>query len=94
MRGGYVCDTHGGTAPQTRAKAALRLEDLRPRAIQVASELLEAVEYPTVRLGAYRDVLDRCDGRATERVELSGSVVIGEALEAARQRARERNKKR
>ena len=78
MRGAAVCRKHGGKAPQVLAAAARRLDDLRPLAIRRLEWLMEQEAYPTTMLGASRDVLDRVDGRPTERsaVTHDGTLTI------------------
>src|SRR3546814_8395156 len=45
IRGGTVCATHGGSAPQVRKKAALRLLELVDQAIAVlAREMVNAAQ--------------------------------------------------
>lgn len=90
IRGGSVCRMHGGSAPQVKAAATWRYLEayrhLQPRAVQVTAELLESTEYPTVRLGAVREInrveadyLDRTEGRAVDSVKIAGAD--GGALE-------------
>lgn len=76
ISGATVCRMHGGAAPQVKAKAAERLMALQPKAIQTLDALLGRDEFPTVQLGAAKDVLDRTEGKATEttRVEHSGGI--------------------
>lgn len=70
--GGTVCRTHGGAAPQVKAKALQRLEAYQDRAIDSLFELAETAEYPSVRYQAVRDVLDRTMGKPTESVQVTG----------------------
>jgi hypothetical protein len=90
--GAAVCYWHGGAAPQVKAAAAKRLEELRPLAIRRLEWLMEQEEYPTTMLGASRDVLDRVDGRPTEHVDLHVTSEVGARLEQARQVAAQRNR--
>lgn len=64
---------HGGSSPQVKAKALERLKALQPKAITVLESLLDRNEFPTVQMAAVRDVLDRTEGRAAERVEMTGA---------------------
>jgi len=68
--GGMVCVMHGGGAKQVQATAKLRLLALQPLAIQTLHALLQREEFPTVQLGAAKDVLDRTEGKPTESVNL------------------------
>ena len=72
IAGGTVCRMHGGSAPQVKAAARERLMALQPLAIQTLHNLLNREEFPTVQLGAARDVLDRTEGKAIESVQLTG----------------------
>lgn len=76
--GGTVCRMHGGAAPQVQFAALERLKALQPKAIQVVERLLERDEFPTVQLGAYKDVMDRTEGKSMERVEqrVDGNIVL------------------
>jgi hypothetical protein len=42
-------------------------------AIQTLHNLMGREEYPTVQLGAARDVLDRTEGKAAETVAVTGA---------------------
>lgn len=76
--GGTVCRFHGGAAPQVKAAAEKRLEELRQPAIAYLAHLLEQKQFPSAGLGAAKDVLDRLDGKPRESVavEHSGGIVI------------------
>ena len=87
IAGGRVCRMHGGAAPQVQASARERLMALQPKAIRTLDALLDAVDFPTVQLGAAKDVMDRTEGKATETLQISATVnVINERLLAARKR--------
>ena len=45
---------------------------LQPLAIQTMHNLMNRDEYPTVQLGAARDVLDRTEGKPKESIALTG----------------------
>lgn len=66
IQGGFVCNTHGGSAPQVRAAANRRLMALAPRAVQVLADLLEHSESDIVRLRAATELLDRGIGKAVD----------------------------
>lgn len=76
--GGAVCRMHGGAAPQVQFAALERLKALQPKALLVVERLLERDEFPTVQLGAYKDVMDRTEGKAMERVEqhVDGAITL------------------
>lgn len=72
INGGNVCVSHGGRAPQVRAKATQRLLEA---ADPVAAELIRLAlnaESESVRVSAGRDVLDRAGLAAYVRIEHSG----------------------
>ncbi len=73
IKGATVCKMHGGMAPQVLASARERLMALQPLAIQTMHNLMNRDEYPTVQLGAARDVLDRTEGKPVESVSLTGA---------------------
>ncbi len=73
IAGGFVCRMHGGSAPQVKMAARERLMNLQPLAIQTLHNLLHREEFPTVQLGAAKDVLDRTEGKAAESISLTGA---------------------
>ncbi|MCC6650636.1 MAG: hypothetical protein IT348_05765 [Candidatus Eisenbacteria bacterium] len=89
IRGGTVCRFHGGSAPQVKQKAAERLMAYQDKAISRLFELAEQTQFPSTALAAVKDVLDRTEGKATERIDMN---VTGELstvparLAAARKR--------
>lgn len=91
INGGTVCRTHGGAAPQVKAAAEKRLEDLRPGAINYLDWLLNQKEYPSAGLGAARDVLDRNDGKPHESVDMNVHGQI-DVVSVLRQRQAKRAK--
>ena len=85
-----MCVTHGGAAPQVKAKAAERIEESRQRlyglvdpAIDTLEELL-AHEQGTVQYQAVRDVLDRSGFKPAEKLEVTGD--LADRLLAGRRR--------
>lgn len=78
IAGATVCRTHGGAAPQVKRKAAERLAELVPKAIQKLDNLMDRDEYPSVQFAASKAVIEFAEGKATERVEQehSGGFVI------------------
>src|SRR3546814_21188983 len=59
IRGGTVCATHGGSAPQVRKKAALRLLELVDPAIAVLAREMVNADKSADRQRAAHSVLDR-----------------------------------
>lgn len=92
IAGATVCRMHGGSAPQVKAAAKERLMALQPLAIQTLNTLLQRDEFPTVQLGAARDVLDRTEGKAAEQVQMNvtGSIDIIAILRQRHERHRAR----
>lgn len=90
--GGTVCNTHGGSAPQVKAKALDRLMALQHPAIDRLDKLINQDAFPSVAYAASRDVLDRTMGRAQESVSLqvSGSLDIVGRIREARKRLQAR----
>lgn len=80
--GGTVCIKHGGGAPQVKAAAARRLDELEEPAVGYYAWLLEQREYPSAGLGAANAVMDRLKGKPHESVDLhhSGEIDIVRVL--------------
>lgn len=78
INGATVCRTHGGAAPQVKAKAIERLMQLQNAAIDRMAILMGQEQYPSTAFAAARDVLDRTMGKPTEsvQVEQSGELTI------------------
>lgn len=66
-----MCDTHGGRAPQVKAKALERLLALQDPAITRLASLIDQEQFPSVAYAAARDVLDRTLGKPAESVQVS-----------------------
>lgn len=64
-----MCYTHGGAAPQVKAKARERLRALAPKGVQVLDELLDRAEFPTVQFQAARYVTEVEWGKPVEHVQ-------------------------
>lgn len=64
--GGFVCATHGGSAPQVRRVANERLLAYAPRAVQNLVGLAESAESEVVRLRANVEIIDRGIGKAVD----------------------------
>lgn len=86
--GGSVCKIHGGGAPQVKAAAAKRLDELRPLALRRLEWLLEQEDYPSTMYQAVRDVLDRNDGRPAETVRMELDTVDAQLRRLDEGRAR------
>ena len=71
VKGSNVCRSHGGAAPQVKAKARQRIEDAADR---MARELLKMATddhvVDSVKLSAIRDALDRAGLAAKNAVEV------------------------
>ncbi len=84
IAGATVCWVHGGAAPQVRAAAHRRLLALVDPALEILGASL-ASKSESTRMQAARDILDRAGHKATDKVELSGSVTsIAETLRSRR----------
>lgn len=74
IAGGNVCIMHGGSAPQVKLSAALRLQALVPRAFGVIEDnMKERDKNPAVAQRAAEDVLDRAIGKTPETIRLVGT---------------------
>lgn len=83
---GPVCATHGGSAPQVKRNARIRIERAADR---MAEELLgiaaDVSMPPAVRLGAIRDALDRggVSAKTSVEVEVGPTPAWREVFDAA-----------
>jgi hypothetical protein len=75
INGGTVCQTHGGGAPQVKAKAAERLAALVDPAIDTLDKSMK-VDNPAVALAAAKDVLDRAGHKATDKVDSTVRYIV------------------
>lgn len=73
INGGTVCRTHGGAAPQVKAKAAERWSaHLVPLAVQCIAETIKArPQFPTPAFAASKFTLENEFGRAVETVAIA-----------------------
>lgn len=70
MMGTNVCRMHGGSSPQVRNKAKLRLAELvNPAISTLAREMVNTQAKPSDRLSAANSVLDRTGWGRVQRVE-------------------------
>lgn len=80
IRGGTVCRSHGGSAPQVRNKANERIAELVNPALALIAELIEtgrAEDLPaSVGLAAARDILDRAGYSPTAKIHLEGDLTV------------------
>jgi hypothetical protein len=82
IRGGNVCITHGGAAPQVRAAAVRRLAALVDPAIGVLSKSLKS-KSDRIKLDAAKDVLDRNSLSGSNKLELHGNLNVGGDIDTA-----------
>lgn len=76
IKGGTVCQTHGGSAPQVRKKAALRLLELVDPAIAVLAREMVQADKSADRQRAANSVLDRAG------VPRTATVIDGESAKS------------
>jgi hypothetical protein len=75
--GGTVCRYHGGSAPQVQQKALERLLALQHPAIDTLAFLMEQKQaFPSTAYAAARDVMDRTEGKAIERVQQDVAATV------------------
>lgn len=70
IKGGTVCATHGGSAPQVKAKAQERLAALVVPAIDRLGTLMRQQKNLHVALGATNSVLDRNGIKTREELKI------------------------
>ena len=69
IKGGTVCGTHGGSAPQVRNKARQRIMEAADPAAARLVELI-ASDDERISLAAARDLLDRAGEKAKTEIDL------------------------
>lgn len=79
IRGGTVCATHGGSAPQVRDAAQRRLLEAADNAAARLVAMLDDDDSKVV-LAAARDLLDRAGLQAVQRIEADVETTSREAL--------------
>lgn len=67
---------HGGSAPQVKQKALERLMILQGIAVDALEALAKDTKFPSTRLGAAKDILDRTMGKAKETAEVEHKGAI------------------
>ena len=74
--GGTVCQTHGGGAPQVKAKAErtirAQLDALQDPPVRQLKTRVEDEERPALALRAAADILDRGGYKAPEKLDVRG----------------------
>lgn len=72
IKGGNVCQVHGGSASQVKEKAKERLRKAVMPAIAELIDMVEDAEKESVKIKAIENVLDRAGYPKTKRQELTG----------------------
>lgn len=89
MQGGKVCRSHGGSAPQVKRKARLRLAELVDPAIGKLARIMAQGD-DRVALRAVENVLDRAGYPRTANIEVEDArALLRERLDKLREEARE-----
>lgn len=75
IRGATVCRVHGGSAPQVKRAAQVRLMMAADRVAGMLLQIADDQKVPVqVRLAAMRDILDRAGLVATQQIALAAEV--------------------
>jgi hypothetical protein len=83
IRGGTVCRMHGGSAPQVKRAAQVRLDMAADRAAAVMVRIMEDDAAPTAdRIRAAAQVLDRAGMRTGIDVNVSGGLTWEQKLDS------------
>ena len=70
IKGGRVCQVHGGAAPQVKRKARERFNDLVDPAINLLATVINNEEMPAPsRVAAAKDILDRAGYKPVDKTE-------------------------
>jgi hypothetical protein len=76
IRGGTVCQAHGGSTPRAKMGAQARLQAFVDPALDALRKLVDTADSDSVRLGAIRDILDRAGYKPREKVDLQVGPLI------------------
>ena len=81
MNGATVCNKHGGSAPQVKAKSArVLLEELIEPALLALRDIVSDVKQPaSARVAAARDILDRTGFKPVIQVQGMPTLAVVEA---------------
>ena len=79
IAGGFVCNLHGGNAPQVKAKAQLRLMALVDPSITRLNEIITKSKHHPSVVSACKDILDRAGFRPADKLQLQAAVQVLEA---------------
>ncbi len=71
IKGGVVCEVHGGAAPHVRAAALARIQAMVPTALNCYESIMKSGEDNDKRYVA-RDILDRAGYKEPDKIQLSG----------------------
>jgi hypothetical protein len=71
IRGGMVCQVHGGRAPQVKMAAAERIAEMVDPALNALRKLVDEADQDSVRLSAIKDILDRAGYKPREKIDLN-----------------------
>ena len=70
IRGGNVCNKHGGSAPQVKRKAQETLASARYWLVKELLKIAKSAESEGVRLAAIRDALDRAGMSTRQHIDI------------------------
>src|SRR5215471_1750570 len=77
MHGQQVCQVHGGMAPQNRAAAELRIQQMTWPALSTFNKALRDYDLdPALAVKVAMDILDRNGFKAAQQVQADGKITI------------------
>lgn len=76
IRGGVVCVTHGGAAPQVKRSAHERLAEMVDPLLSELFRIAQSGENDAVRLSAIKDALDRAGYKPPDRIQQTGEMTV------------------
>ena len=85
IKGGKVCATHGGSAPQVKNRARQRIMEAADPAAARMVELMASLD-ERISLAASRDLLDRAGHKAPTEISILSDEALLAALEEERAR--------
>ena len=78
IAGGFVCNLHGGSAPQVLAAAKLRLAGLVDPSIDALTRIIKTSKHHPSVVSAAKDLLDRAGLKPADKLQLEAGIHVAD----------------